>query len=90
VRTLKIPAARDAVRPPGPDATIFAGYQNELFDLQSDPGQNHPIQDELLRARMEQGIVDDLRRHDAPPEVFRHYRLPNRDAQSRTIKRRKA
>jgi hypothetical protein len=90
VRTLKIAAARDAVRPPGPDVADFEGCRDELFDLRRDPGQNHPIADDLIGRKMEQGIIEDLVRHDTPPEVFKHYRLGAREARSRIQEGREA
>jgi len=74
VRTLRIAAARDVARPPGPDPAMFTG-EHELYDIRADPAQEHPIEDPVIRQRMDEGIVRDLRRHDAPEEVFAHYRL---------------
>jgi arylsulfatase A-like enzyme len=75
LRVMKIAAAKDVVRPPGPDADIAGGRLFELYDITSDPAQERPLDDPAVCRRMDRGIIEDLRRHDAPPEVYRHYRL---------------
>jgi hypothetical protein len=46
-----------------------------LFDLKADPRQEHPIEDAAVIARLTSLIVEQLRRHDAPREIFAHYGL---------------
>lgn len=41
-----------------------------LFDLQTDPDQEHPIDDPLIERRMVTLLIDLLLRNEAPPEVF--------------------
>lgn len=72
---LKIAAEKDVVRPPGPDQGTCPAVAFELYDIVADPMQRHPITDREVCARMDRGIVDDLVRHDAPTELFQHYRL---------------
>ena len=41
-----------------------------LFDLATDPGQEHPISDEAVRARLCDHLVRLMKLNDAPPEYF--------------------
>jgi arylsulfatase A-like enzyme len=75
IGVLKIAAEKDVVRPPGPDRDTCPAKAFELFDIVSDPMQRNPLDERDVCERMDRGIIDDLRRHDAPAEVFRHYRL---------------
>lgn len=45
-------------------------YGDMLFDLQTDPHQERPLEDEVLKARMEKLMVSLLQENDAPPEQF--------------------
>ncbi len=76
VQLLKLKARADAKRPPGQDGTGFQDTQTVLYDLTTDPKQERPIADQGVIQRMEALIVRELARHDAPPEVYRHYELP--------------
>ncbi len=46
------------------------GYGDLLFDLQADPSQEHPIEDEAQKARLEGLMAALLKENDAPPEQF--------------------
>ena len=46
------------------------GYGDLLFDLQADPSQKHPIEDEAQKARLEGLMAALLKENDAPPEQF--------------------
>lgn len=46
-----------------------------LFDLASDPKQESAIDDPATVARLNQCIVDHLKLHNAPEEIFAHYGL---------------
>nr|WP_306267802.1 sulfatase [Pararhizobium sp. IMCC3301] len=46
-----------------------------LFDLESDPKQETPIDDPAIIDRLNQCIIDHLTQHNAPEEVFAHYGL---------------
>ena len=72
---LKVAAAKDVVRPPGPDRETCPDRPFELYDIAADPLQQSPIEDPEVCKRMDRGIIEDLRRHDAPAEIFAHYRL---------------
>ena len=52
---------------PGLSGPIF---DTLLFDLQADPGQEHPIQDPAVEARMVEHLVRLMKENDAPPEQF--------------------
>jgi len=41
-----------------------------LFDLESDPAQEHPLQDAALERRMAAAMVRLMRQSDAPPEQY--------------------
>ena len=41
-----------------------------LFDLETDPQQEHPIDDPEIEARMIALLVDLMKANDAPPEQF--------------------
>jgi arylsulfatase A-like enzyme len=41
-----------------------------LFDVENDPAQQQPLDDEAVRARMTQHMVRLMRENDAPPEQF--------------------
>jgi arylsulfatase A-like enzyme len=45
-------------------------FQTQLFDLQNDPAQLHPIQDPALEARMIELLVDLMRSNDSPLEQY--------------------
>jgi len=45
-------------------------FGNLLYDLQSDPLQQHPLQDAALEARMCELLVQEMRRNEAPTEQF--------------------
>jgi hypothetical protein len=76
VRLLKLPARNDAMRPPGQDGQTYEDTTTVLFDLASDPGQERPIDDPAVVARLEAQIVAIMRDHDAPPEAFTRIELP--------------
>lgn len=65
---LKIPAAK------GTDA-ITSSYGTQLFDLMSDPGQLHAIEDEIQKRRFCEAIIKLLRENDAPVELFQRMDL---------------
>lgn len=56
-------------------------YQNPelaktmLFDLQADPGQRHPLEDEALEAWMANQMKCCMKESDAPLELYRRLRL---------------
>ena len=60
-RTIQVPA----VRWPGSHP-----YQTLLFDLETDPGQEHPLEDPDVERRMTGHLVKSMVENDAPPEQF--------------------
>lgn len=61
-RTMRIPAR--------PWLNAGARFGTLLYDLVNDPLQQHPLDDALLEARMEQLLVQAMRANDAPPEQY--------------------
>ena len=51
------------------DRSGFA-YPDLLFDLESDPQQLHPLEDEAVKARMTALLVQLMRENDAPQEQY--------------------
>ncbi|MFF8615607.1 sulfatase [Streptomyces sp. NPDC015350] len=47
-----------------------------LFDLETDPGQEHPLADDALELRMARLLVHQLRLSDAPAEQYERLGLP--------------
>nr|WP_203645484.1 sulfatase [Streptomyces sp. SID14478] len=47
-----------------------------LFDLETDPDQEHPLTDDALERRMASLLVDALRAEDAPSEQYERLGLP--------------
>ena len=45
-------------------------YETMLFDLDNDHGQNNPIQDPVIEARMITQMRQMMKENDAPPEQF--------------------
>jgi arylsulfatase A-like enzyme len=60
-QTLKVPAKRWPGSHP---------YETLLFDLESDPKQEHPIQDPVVEAEMVQHMTSLMMENDAPREQF--------------------
>ena len=58
---------------PGLSGPIF---DTLLFDLQTDPQQEHPLQDPAVEAHMIEHLVRLMRENDAPPEQFERLGLP--------------
>lgn len=45
-------------------------YDHLLFDMESDPGQQHPLKDKVLEEYMIRGMVSCMKKNDAPPEQY--------------------
>ena len=43
-----------------------AGDRNLIYDIQTDPGQRHPVEDPQLERRLERKMEELLKRYDAP------------------------
>ena len=72
---LKIDARRDAKRVPHNDGKGFADPGTRLYDLQADPRQQAPIEDAAIAANLYRMMIDVLKVHDTPAEVYRWYEL---------------
>ncbi len=55
---------------PGKAWVSRAPFETLLFDLQNDPGQQHPIQDQAVEARMTELMISLMRANDAPLEQY--------------------
>lgn len=73
---LRIPALKDAKRSPRQGG--FAETQTCLYDLNKDPGQNHPFRDENVEEAMLLAIADEMASHEAPDEIFRRFDIESR------------
>ena len=49
------------------DTTSFG---SNLYDLETDPGQDHPLIDETIRQKMEGYIIEFMKNNDAPAELY--------------------
>jgi len=45
-------------------------YGDLLFDLEADPKQEHPIENDAIKERMERLMVELMRENDAPAEQY--------------------
>jgi arylsulfatase A-like enzyme len=69
------PVLRVPATPKSPNYKLHGpAAQNDtvtvMFDLENDPGQEHPIADEAVHARLCREIVRLMKQNDAPPEYF--------------------
>jgi hypothetical protein len=71
VPVLRIPA----VQPKNRDLVVQE-MATLLFDLQSDPGQEQPIEDPEVEAMMVTHLVRLMQENDAPPEQYERLGLP--------------
>ena len=72
---LKIPALTDAKRSPRQGG--FADTHTVLFDLVKDPQQFAPIQKPEIEDQFCLDIVEEMKRHDAPTELYDRFDLPS-------------
>ena len=68
-RVLKIPARCQS---PGGEP-LSMEFQDLLFDLENDPGQERPLDYPALKRRMLGFIREHLQEHDAPEELYTRY-----------------
>lgn len=68
VRTIRIPAPAIWMNP--------WQHGTLLFDLDADPGQEHPIVDDAVELRMVRLLVDLMRANEAPASQFQRLGLP--------------
>jgi arylsulfatase A-like enzyme len=62
----------------GPGA--FLESETRLYDLESDPGQEHPVKDAAVETDMERLMVGLMAENDAPPEAFARLELDPEEA----------
>ncbi|WP_139840035.1 hypothetical protein [Pseudoruegeria sp. SK021] len=69
---LKIPALKNAAGQPCGHASQgpYADTTRRLFDLESDPAQNNPIEDRAVIARLVQSTSAVRAANETPPEAF--------------------
>ncbi|PRX04661.1 UNVERIFIED_ORG: arylsulfatase A-like enzyme [Martelella mediterranea] len=75
VPVLGIDARRDAKRVPYNDGKGFDDLGTRLYDLTTDPGQTAPVQDAATSERLYGLMVEELKAHDTPAELYRWYEL---------------
>ena len=61
--------------PAEPSANTFA-HGSLLFDLETDPGQEHPLVDDAVETRLAEAMVASMRACDTPLEQFTRVGLP--------------
>ena len=50
-------------------------YGNLLFDLETDPNQEHPVKDSTVEKKMIDALVRELKNSEAPEEQYRRLAL---------------
>ncbi len=60
---------------PTSDVEMNEKYPDMLFDLETDPGQLHPIRDEAVEQRLIGQMIRLMRENDAPPEQYKRLGL---------------
>lgn len=56
----------------------FYGYklqQDLLYDLETDPHQEHPIRDDQVASRMLKALKNEMQKNEAPDELYDYYEL---------------
>lgn len=75
VPVLSVAALPNAKRVPMNDGLAFQDTGTRLFDLETDPQQDHPIDDPDTIKRLLSRAIAVLEAHDTPVEVYRWYGL---------------
>lgn len=73
---LKIPARKDAKRPPM-QGDGFADTNTCLYDLSTDPRKDHPFRSKDIEERLNNAVLKEMGRHDAPAEIYARFGLQN-------------
>ena len=68
------------LRIPYPASTWFEGLETRLYDLAADYGQERPVRDAGVEARMLCGLVAAMAANEAPPEQYQRLGLPDPEA----------
>jgi len=72
---LAIDALKGMPRPPGNDGKGFDDLGTRVYNLARDPRQGNPLTDKAQRSRLTQLMIDELKAHDTPAEVYEWYGL---------------
>ncbi len=72
---LKIDALKNADRIPMHDGEVFQDIGTRLYDLENDPKQEKPFRDEAIEARLKTALVDILKAHECPDEIYGRFHL---------------
>jgi len=75
VPILKVKARDDSKRVPNHDGDGFEDTDTRLYDLSVDPKEEHPFRDSDIEARLLASAVRTMKKHDAPPEMFKRFEL---------------
>ncbi len=73
IKLMRIAARKDAKRPPSRHGVKFLDAETALYDLHSDPRQQTPISDQSVIDDLSKIIIEEFKRHDAPPEMYAYY-----------------
>ncbi|MCT7378154.1 sulfatase [Chelativorans salis] len=72
---LGIDALKDAKRVPNNDGFGYEDLGTRLYDLKRDPRQRDPVTDPKVSEALYRELVQELKAHDTPAEVYRWYEL---------------
>lgn len=72
---LSIAALPDTTRHPHGEKYGFDDLGTRLYNIQTDPKQNSPIENPEISARLMKAAIGILQDHDTPQEVFQWYQL---------------
>jgi arylsulfatase A-like enzyme len=75
VPLLGIDALKDAPRVPNNDGIAFDDLGTRLYDVAADPRQQCPVKNPAVLETLYREMIDELRAHDTPAEVYRWYEL---------------
>jgi hypothetical protein len=75
VPLLGIDALKDAPRVPNNDGIAFDDLGTRLYDVAADPRQQCPVKNPAVLEMLYREMIDELRAHDTPAEVYRWYEL---------------
>jgi len=74
----------------GQDGQTLGECVTSLFDLDTDPGQEHPLSDPDITARLALQITQHFAQHDAPQELYAHFGLEDFESNRTTAIRQEA
>lgn len=74
-KTMKLLCNSAPMKGKGDTFKNISQFGNLLFDLETDPNQEHPLQDQKLEKRMIHLLIDLMKQNDAPPEQYQRLNL---------------